>query len=330
MEKSKSVFSFFKGKNKEQVTPYIIIMTLIAVVLVFTVINNLFFSGNFFSGQNFHSILLTSVTVGIIAIGECVAITAGYFDMSVGMVAAMGGLTAATVMKNTGSVFLSVMSGIVLGLICGLMAGLCVSVLHMNAFITTYAMQSVYRGIIYIFTDGFPISMHHPEFNNYTKWGQMKLFGFLQFPIFVLIVLYILVALFMRYRKLGRSIYLVGGNARCAEICGIKLHVIQIFCFLLCDTLAAIAGMLYASRIGAANAFLGETIVMESIASTIVGGTVMGGGKSNLALTFIGVLIVYSVKNGLIMCGLPDFYQYIAIGIILFVAVCLQIERTKN
>ena len=325
MEKTKSFTSFFKGKKKEQIQPFIIIFTLVAVSLIFTIINP-----RFLSGQNFHSILLTSVTVGIIAIGECVAITAGYFDMSVGMVAAMGGLIAATVMKATGSTLLAVLSGIALGLVCGTLAGLCVSVLHMNAFITTYAMQSVYRGIIYIFTDGFPISMHHPEYDNYTKWGQMKLFGFLQFPIFVLIVLYVLVALFMRYRKLGRSIYLVGGNSKCAEICGIKLHVIQIFCFLLCDTLAAIAGMLYASRMGSANAFLGETIVMEAIASTIVGGTVMGGGKSNLALTFIGVLIVYCVKNGLIMCGLPDFYQYIAIGIILFVAVCLQIERTKN
>lgn len=325
MEKTKSISSFFKGKTKEQIQPYIIIATLVLVSLVFTIINP-----SFFSGQNFHSILLTSVTVGIIAIGECVALTAGYFDMSVGMVAAMGGLTAATIMKNTGSVFLSVMGGIVLGLICGLMAGLCVSVLHMNAFITTYAMQSVYRGIIYIFTDGFPISMHHPEYYAYTDWGQKKLFGFLQFPIFAMIVCYVLVALFMRYRKLGRSIYLVGGNAKCAEICGIKLHVVQIFCFLLCDTLAAFAGMLYASRVGAANAFMAETIVMESIASTIVGGTVMGGGRSNLALTFVGVLIVYCVKNGLIMCGLPDFYQYIAIGLILFIAVCLQIERTKN
>ena len=325
MEKTRSISSFFKGKTKEQIQPYIIIMTLVAVALIFTIIRP-----TFFSGQNFHSILLTSVTVGIIAIGECVALTAGYFDMSAGMVAAMGGLVSATVMKQTGSVFLSVMGGLVLGLICGMLAGLCVSVLHMNAFITTFAMQSVYRGVIYIFTDGFPISMHHPEYEKLTKWGQLRLFGFLQFPIFALIVCYVLVALFMRYRKLGRSIYLVGGNSKCAEICGIKLHVVQIFCFLLCDTLAAFAGMLYASRIGSANAFLGETIVMEAIASTIVGGTVMGGGKSNLALTFIGVLIVYCVKNGLIMCGLPDFYQYIAIGIILFTAVCLQIERTKN
>ena len=327
MEKSKSFTSLFnlKGKTKEQIQPYIIVLTLIVVCLVFTIIRP-----SFFSWQNFHSILLTAVTVGIIAIGECVAITAGYFDMSVGMVAAMGGLMAANVMAKTGSVFLAVMSGILVGLVCGTLAGLCVSVLHMNAFITTYAMQSVYRGIIYIFTDGFPISMHHPEFEKLTWWGQLRIFGFLQFPIFALILCYVVVALFMRYRKLGRSIYLVGGNAKCAQICGIKLHVVQIFVFLLCDTLAAIAGMLFASRIGSANAFLGETIVMEAIASAIVGGTAMSGGKSNLALTFVGVFIVYCVKNGLIMCGLPDFYQYIAIGLILFIAVCLQIERTKN
>ena len=72
-----------------------------------------------------------------------------------------------------------------------------------------------------------------------------------------------------------------------------------------------------------------ETVVSEAIASTIVGGTSMAGGKGNLFFTFIGVCIVYVVKNGLIMCGLPDFYQYIAIGVILFVAVMLQSERKK-
>ncbi len=325
MEKTKTLSTKLQGKTKEQVQPFIIFGTLILVVLIFTLINP-----SFFSLKNFHSILLTSVVVGIIAVGECVALTATYFDMSVGMVAAMGGLTAASIMHATGSVALAVLGGLVLGVVCGLLAGLCVSMLNMNAFITTFALQEIYRGIIYIFTDGFPISLFNAEYAEYTKWGQMKVFGFLQFPILALAIVYILVALFMRFRKLGRSIYLVGGNAKCAHICGIKLHAVQIFCFVLCNVLASFAGMLYASRTGSASAFLGENIVMESIAATIVGGTSMAGGKSNLGLTFVGVLIVYGVKNGLIMVGLPDFYQYIAIGIILFLAVMMQVERKKN
>lgn len=311
--------------SRDQIQPVIIVLTLIVVILIFTAINS-----SFLSFGNLHSVLLTAVPVGMIAIGECAAIMSGYFDMSAGMVAALGGLTAASVMHANGSVALAVLAGLAVGLLCGSLAGACVSYLGMNAFITTYAMQEIYRGIIYIFTDGFPISLFGADYSAYTKWGQMKVFNVLQFPILVLIILYVLVALFLKYRRLGRSIYLVGSNARCAKICGINLHLVQMFVFLLCGTLSAFAGMIYASRIGSAPAFLGETIVTEAIAATIVGGTSLAGGKGNLGLTFVGVCIIYVVKNGLIMCGLPDFYQYIAIGVILFVAVMMQGDRKKH
>ena len=314
-----------KTLSREQIQPAIIILTLVVVILIFTAINS-----SFLSFANLHSVLLTAVPVGLIAIGECAAIMSGYFDMSAGMVAAMGGLSAASVMHANGSVVLALLAGLAVGLICGLLAGMCVSYLGLNAFITTYAMQEIYRGIIYVFTDGFPISLFGADYSAYTKWGQMKILNFLQFPILVLIIVYALVALFLKYRKLGRSIYLVGSNAKCAKICGINLHLVQVFVFLLCDVLAAFAGMLYASRIGSAPAFLGETIVMEAIAATIVGGTSLAGGKGNLGLTFVGVCIIYVVKNGLIMCGLPDFYQYIAIGAILFIAVMMQADRKKH
>ena len=312
-----------KNLSRDQIQNILVIVALIVAMGVFTAINK-----DFISLVNLHSVLLTAVTVGIIAIGECTAIMSGYFDMSAGMVAALGGVTAANIMILNGNAFLGVICGLLVGLLCGSIAGFTVSFLGMNAFITTYAMQEIYRGILYLLTDGFSIRLIGEDFLSYTKWGSMKLLG-IQFPIIAMIVLYVLVGLFLKYTKLGRSIYLCGGNQKCAKICGINVHLVQMFVFLLCDTLAAFAGMLYASRMNMAPAFLAETIVSEAIASTIVGGTSMAGGKGNLLFTFIGVCIVFVVKNGLIMCGLPDFYQYIAIGVILFTAVMLQSDRKK-
>ena len=311
--------------TRDQVQPVVIVLTLVVVCLVFGIIKR-----DFLTLTNFHSILLTAVPVGLIAIGECACIMAGYFDMSVGMVAAMGGLSAAALMERTGALGVAVLGGVAVGLVCGLLAGICVSLLRMNAFITTFALQSVYRGIIYIFTDGFPIPMFGELFDDFTKWGQLKVFGLIQFPIVALILIYVLLALFLKYRKLGRSIYLVGSNPKCAHICGIHVRAVQMFIFLLCDVLAAVAGMLYASRIASAQAFMSELMPMEAIAATIVGGTSLAGGKGNLALTFVGVMVIYVVKNGLIMVGLPDFYQYIAIGAILYLAVLLQVDHKKN
>lgn len=288
-----------------------------------------FSNPNFLTSQNLFSILLTSLVVGIIAIGECTCVMSGYFEMSVSMVASMAGLATIIVMRAGGSALLAILTGLCLGAVCGLLAGTLVSYLGMNAFITTFALQSVYRGIIYIFTDGIPIPMFDAAYSSFTKWGQMKVLG-IQFPIIVMVACYVLVSLFLKYRKLGRCIYLVGSNPKCAHICGINLHHVQMFVFVLCDVLAALAGMLYAARVGTANAFLADTICMEAIAATIVGGTSMAGGKGNLGMTFVGVLIVFVVKNGLIMIGLPDFYQYIAVGLIFFLAVLVQTERKKN
>ena len=313
-----------KTMTREQLLPYILFGVLIILFAVFTAINPVFLSWD-----SFHSILLTAVPVGIMAIGECVAITAGYFDMSVGLIASLAGSFAARICNATGSAALAIVCGIVVGLICGMINGCLVSFLHMNAFITTYAMQLVFRGIEYIITEGMPVKLTLGICDGYMKYGQAKVFGFIQAPVVVMIILYILVGLFLKYRKLGRSIYLVGSNAACAHISGINVRMVQFFVFLLTGFLASMAGMLYGARIGSAPAFMGENLCLEGIASSIVGGTSMSGGKSNLALTFLGVVIVYVVKQGLVMIGLDDNYQYIATGIILFLGVLMQMDRKK-
>lgn len=314
----------FKTMTREQLLPYILFAVLIVLFAVFTIINPVFLSWD-----SFHSILLTAVPVGIMAIGECVAITAGYFDMSVGLIASLAGSFAARVVNATGNAGLAILCGIAVGLFCGMINGCLVSFLHMNAFITTYAMQLVFRGIEYIITEGMPVKLTLGICDGYMKYGQAKVFGFIQAPVVVMIILYILVGLFLKYRKLGRSIYLVGSNAACAHISGINVRMVQFFVFLLTGFLASMAGMLYGARIGSAPAFMGENLCLEGIASSIVGGTSMSGGKSNLALTFVGVVIVYVVKQGLVMIGLDDNYQYIATGIILFLGVLMQMDRKK-
>ncbi len=314
-----------KTTSREKLLPFILGGLIILLSVVFTIINPAFIT---FS--SIHSILLTAVPVAIVAIGECTAITAGYFDMSVGLIASLAGVFAAKVVNATGEAVPAVIVGLCIGLLAGVVNGCLVSFLHMNAFITTYAMQLVYRGIVYIITEGMPVKMVAETCKKYLVIGQAKAFGVIQIPIIVMLCLYVLVWLFLRYRKLGRSIYLVGSNAACAHISGINVRMVQFFVFLLTGTLASIAGMLYGSRVGTAPAFMGETLCLEGIASSIVGGTSMSGGKSNLALTFLGVLVVYIVKQGLVMVGLDDAYQYVATGLILFLGVLFQIERKKN
>lgn len=312
-----------KKMTPQQLQPIILTIVLIVMLIVFTAINS-----NFITWTNLHTILLSAVTVGIMTIGQSCCKLANYFDMSVGMVGAMGGLAAGFVLKDGGGVFPAVMAGLAVGLLCGLLAGFLVSFMGMNAWVTTFALSSAYRGVIYIFTDGFPIGLYENVYEPFTKWGSMMLGGKLQFPILAMILLYVLVQLFLSYRKLGRSIYLVGGNQYCSLICGINVRAVQMFIFIICDVLAAFAGMLFASRMSSAAAFLSDTTTLESIAATVVAGVVAGRG--NMFVSFIGVLIIFTLKNGLVMVGLPDFYQYLAIGIVIYLAVMVQSEHKKT
>ena len=312
-----------KKMTPQQLQPIILTIVLIVMLIVFTAINS-----NFITWTNLHTILLSAVTVGIMTIGQSCCKLANYFDMSVGMVGAMGGLAAGFVLKDGGGVFPAVMAGLAVGLLCGLLAGFLVSFMGMNAWVTTFALSSAYRGVIYIFTDGFPIGLYENVYAPFTKWGSMMLGGKLQFPILAMLLLYVLVQLFLSYRKLGRSIYLVGGNQYCSLICGINVRAVQMIIFVICDALAAFAGILFASRMSSAAAFLSDTTTLESIAATVVAGVVAGRG--NMFVSFIGVLIIFTLKNGLVMVGLPDFYQYLAIGIVIYLAVMVQSEHKKN
>lgn len=314
-----------KKMGRDTLEKAIIVALLFGVIAVFSIINP-----TLLSVENFHSILLTMVPVALVAIAECTCIMGGYFDMSVGMVASFGGLFTALMLDNGANIVTAVIVGLLIGLLSGAIAGFSVSSLGMNAFITTFALQQIYRGIIYIWTGGLSRNMTGAIYDGYKAIARTKIFGgILQLPILYLVIIYILMALFMKYTRLGRSIYLVGNNQKAAHICGIRVKRIQFFMFMLSGFLAALAGILVCSRTGTVQPFVGELYAFEAIAATIVGGTSMSGGKGNLGTTFIGVLIVYVVKNGLIMAGLADTYQYIAIGVILFLAVFAQTERTK-
>ncbi len=325
MDENKRAFNI-SALNRDTKQNIIIFGILIVTLAVFSIMNPTFLTYN-----NLHSVLLTAVPVALIAIGECICIMGGYFDMSVGMVASFGGLFAATMMKAGQPVVAAIGVGLLVGLLSGFIAGMSVSRLNMNAFITTFAMLQAYRGLIFIWTEGLPQPLMGPEYIPFTAIGQTKIFGGnLQLPILIMICIYIIMALVMKYTRIGRSVYLIGNNAKAAHICGVRVKNIQLSMFMITGVLSAIAGMLLSMRTGSSQPFVGEMYAMEGIAATIVGGTSMAGGKGNLGMTFVGVVIVYLIKNGLIMVGLPDFYQYIAVGLILFLSVLAQTQKTKK
>lgn len=314
--------SLSKTVSRDLLQKLITIGALVALIIFFSSMSEYFFTAN-----NMMSILLTATSVGLIAVGQTLCLVSREFDMSVGMVAAMGGIIFTLLIKDAGfSIPMALMVAIAFGLLSGAIVGICVGRLHTNSFITTFSLLQIYRGILFILTSGMPISVSGNE--AFKILGTYKVMG-IQLPILIMVIAYLAFAFIMKYTRIGRAVYCIGGNPEAAHISGINVANTKLFSFMVVSTLAAIAGVLFASRVSSGQPFIGDLYAMDSIAAVVVGGTAMSGGKGTVGGTFIGVMIVNVIQNGLIMIGMPSFYQYIATGLIMFVAVLIQTERKK-
>ena len=305
----------------------IIILAALVALLAFFGIQ----SPYFLKRANLIALLVAAVPIGLVGLGESCCLVTGMFDMSPGMVATLSGIIWTVLLSEKGvPTYAGLVVSLLFGLGSGLIAGLSVSVLSMPAWMSTYALFQIWKGVIYIITDGNAIRM--TKFKAFKFLGQHEIFGKgtdLTWAVVILILAYVIMYFVFKYTKLGRDLLVVGGNKEAAKNVGIPIKACQIFVFVLSGFLSALAGALFASRSGSGQPAVGGLYAMQGIAGAVIGGTVMTGGKTNVAMTFAGVMFVTSMQNGLNMIGVPAFYQHIAMGLVLILAILVQTERKK-
>lgn len=278
---------------------------------------------------NLLALLAAAVPLGLIGVGQSCCLLTGNFDMSVGMVASFSGIIWTWLITAFGvPTYAALLAALLFGVVSGLIAGLSVAYLNMPAWISTYALMQIWRGIIYIITNGEAIRM--TTYKDFKWLGQHKLFG-IDFTPAVVILILVFVAMFfvLRYTKLGRDLYVIGGNVEAARNAGIRVRRGQTFVFTLCGFLSALAGALFASRSGSGQPIIGDLYNMQAIAGSVIGGTAMTGGKTNMAMTFVGIMMIVCLQNGLNMIGVPSFYQHIATGAVVVIAILVQTDRSR-
>lgn len=303
----------------------------IVILLAFAAMLILFgsLSEYFLTKKNFITLLNSAVPLGLIGIGQCYCLLTGSFDMSVGMTASFAGIIWTRLIVDFDMpIYAAFAVGIAFGLASGLLNGVAVAYLKMPAWIATYATMQMWQGIIYIITEGEAVRM--TTYKAFKWLGQHKCFGTDIPPaVIIMIVLFFLAYFILKYTKLGRDLYIIGGNIEAAKNTGIRIARGQVFVFTVSGFMAALAGLLFASRSGSGQPIIGDQYAMQAIAGTVIGGTAMTGGKANIAMTFIGVMMVVCLQNGLIMAGVPAFYQHIATGAAVVLAIWVQTERKK-
>ena len=279
----------------------------------------------FLTGANLLNVGIQASTIAILAFGETFAIVAAGIDLSVGAVAAFSSMVVAYTGASLGMpAWLTVIVGVLAGAFFGALSGIANAFLKLPSFIATLATMSIARGLTLVISDGRPISTS----------GLVNFFGStvlgIPVPIVTMIIMGVIAAVILDFTSIGRSIYAVGGNMEASRLSGIPVHKTQIIVFVLSGIFAAVAGLVIARRLHSVQPQAASGYEMDAIASTVIGGASLSGGKGKISGTFVGAILLAVIRNGLNILNVSSFWQQVVIGLVIAIAVSIDTLRRKQ
>ena len=289
---------------------------LIGLLVLCTILT--IFSPVFLSKNNILNVLRQVATNLYIACAMTMVIILGGIDLSVGSTIALSGVVTGGMIAFDGQpLWIAVLAGLLVGVVVGSFNGFLISKTTIPPFIVTLSTMNIARGASYVYTGGQPIRVMSDSFN-FIGSGYI---GEIPIPIIYLVIIVIISVLIMSKSKLGRHIYAVGGNPMAAKFSGIKNSRVLFFAYLFSGIMAAVAGIVLASRMFSGQPTAGQGAEMDAIAAVVLGGTSMSGGVGKIGGTVIGALIIGVLSNGLNLLGINSFWQYIVKGVVILIAV---------
>lgn len=279
----------------------------------------------FLTTENLMNVSLQVSTVAIVAIGATLVILTQGIDLSPGSTVALITCMLAILVKHNGvPVPLAVLILLLLGAVLGFVNGFLSAYGRIPPFIATMATMSAYRGLAFLVTKGSPIFSVSPALEP-VFYGR---FLGVPLPFYYVVVFYFIAAVFLRNTASGRAIYAVGGNESAARLSGIHVNRTRLLAFILAGLTAAVAGVLMAARLDSGSPNYGQGMELAAIAAAVIGGASLAGGYGNIVSTLFGAVTVAVVQNGLNLNAVPAAWQEITLGLIIVLAVGLDMWRT--
>jgi ribose/xylose/arabinose/galactoside ABC-type transport system permease subunit len=272
--------------------------------------------------QNLTNVLQQNSVIGIIACGMTFAIILGGFDLSVGSVTALASVVGATLMIDLGTfgIPIGIVGALVSCLLVGMTNGWLIAYLGVNPFVATLGTMTVVRGLIYVATNA------SPRFGvpySFTTLGLGRLLGIPNAAILFLLVA-LLLGFVLHQTRFGHYIYAVGGNSLASAQMGVNAARVRFAVYVLVSACAALSGIILIGQTASATPQAALGYELTAIAAVIVGGASLGGGRGRMAGTIVGVFLLGVVANGLNLFGVSPFWQPVATGLILIVAVAFD------
>ena len=291
---------------------------LIALIVYFSLATEYFLGV-----ENWINILSAVSVAGIIAVPGTMLLIAAQVDLSVGSAAAFTG-TIAGLYINSSSVGLGIFYAILMGILIGLVNGLLITKFQVNSLITTLGTLAILRGLSYIIGGGQTVMVPKLSYLGLAR-------PFLNLPLAVIVFVVICIAgvFVMKYTTFGRSLYVIGANPAAARLVGIRTPRVVLICFVLSGVSTAFAGLILTSQLTAASPMAANGLELSVITAIVLGGASLNGGRGTISGTILGLLIIGVLNNGLVLLNVDTFWQQVARGTLLIIAVSFDQLRER-
>lgn len=294
-----------------------LLFVILAIVIIMSIVSPVFLKP-----QNIINIIRQVSINGIIAVGMTCVILTGGIDLSVGSVVAITSVICGSFLAMGINWFVACISGVAISILFGLFNGYMISYVRFQPFIATLASMAIGRGIALAYSNGKPYPIKDPSF---IAIGQGYFLG-IPIPIILLVIVVAVGLITLKMTTFGRYIFAIGGNENAAKLSGVRTRRVKLTVYVISAICASIAGLILSARISSGQPTAGESYEMDAIAATAIGGTSMNGGLGSLVGTIEGFFLLGLMTNSMNLLNINSFYQQIAKGLLIVVAVFLDMK----
>jgi ribose transport system permease protein len=298
-------------------------IVLLVLVFIISLMNS-----KFLTMYNILNIFRQVSINGLIAFGMTFVILTGGIDLSVGAILGLSGMVLGLMVASGISDVIAIPSVLIIGGLLGLFNGIFISKVKLQAFIVTLATMTMFRGVTMIISDGIPAMGLTSDAPVLDFFSQGNILG-IPFPMIVFIAVFIILLIILQNTVFGRGVYAIGGNEEVARLSSLPTNKIKTWVYVISGAMSALAGVILTSRLSSSQPTAGMGFELDAIAAVVIGGTSLAGGRGRLFGTFIGVLIIGVLNNGLNIIGVSAFYQQFIKGLVILLAVLLDRKSAR-
>ena len=321
-----SPLSFLRSRLSGSLQQVLAFGSLVVIIVFFSIV-----SPYFFTPSNLVGILMAATVTGILALGTTFVIISGGIDLSIGTGMILCGVMTGVFLTYWGwPLWAGVIGAVLFGALIGFVNGVNIAVLGIPPFIATLGMMLVCSGLALVISGTAPI--YFKEHPNFQLLMNFSVIPGARFPlgVVIFILLVVVAAIILAKTIVGRYAFSIGSNEAATALSGVNVVKWKILIYSLAGLFVGIAGVLAASRLSSAQPVGGMGLELEAIAAVVIGGTSLQGGKGSIVGTVVGALIVAVLTNGLRVTAVPQEWQSVVVGLVILVAVYLDMLRRKG